>query len=163
MAVRRTRTETPDRKGRASRGDGDDSVVSATTSIVIVVSAAVVSVVSVATIITPATGAAVVIVVDLAVAGVHPFDVVIVAGVARFSESSGLAEGLGVGLGVGRPDGVLPESSMMIVSRGAGSSAADATKEPATNAPRGSTRARARTTFNQLRMGKQSCLMMGRR
>ena len=49
-------------------------------------------------------------------------------------------------------DGVPDCSSMIIVSRGAGSSAADATRVPATNAPSGSTRARAAKTFQKLRM-----------
>jgi len=68
---------------------------------------------------------------------------------------------LGVELGVGSPDGVPLWSSMMIVWRGVGSSAAFATRVPVTNAPSGSIRARAAKTFQKLRMTPRSSLKVG--
>jgi hypothetical protein len=65
---------------------------------------------------------------------------------------------VGVLLGVARVvgpavgPGVALESSMTIVLRGAGSSAEAETRLPATNAPRGSVRARAAKAFQKVRM-----------
>jgi hypothetical protein len=60
-------------------------------------------------------------------------------------------------------DGAPLGSSTTIVLRGSGSSAADATRLPATNAPSGSIRARAAKIFQKLRMASRSSPEVGRR
>jgi hypothetical protein len=82
------------------------------------------------------------------------------------SLSSSEGDGLGLGPDVGDADGlgggVAPLSRITIVSRTGGSSAADATSDPATNAPSGSTRARGSRIFHSVRMTPPSCPIVGR-
>ena len=59
-------------------------------------------------------------------------------------------------LGIGVGEALAPSSAIWIVCRGAGSSAADATRFPATNAPSGSIRARAAKAFQDVRMTRAS-------